>query len=112
MTPVPRPASLRFQPICRAPTATVGAARLRYAQGPCVVAPRALGGATRRKLPRGICAMIVVGAGVGGLSMDVTAACAGFSVAVFERADVLGGTSTWSGGMLSIPGNQFAEQAG
>lgn len=66
----------------------------------------------RSKLPRGQYDLIVVGSGAGGLSAAVTAAHAGLSVAVFEKADVLGGTSAWSGGWLWIPGNHLAEQAG
>src|SRR5690606_15182126 len=66
----------------------------------------------RSKLPRGKYDLIVIGSGAGGLSAAVTAAHAGLSVAVFEKADVLGGTSAWSGGWLWIPRNHLAEQAG
>ncbi|WP_312979680.1 FAD-dependent oxidoreductase [Corynebacterium sp.] len=55
---------------------------------------------------------IVIGSGAGGLSAAVTAAYRGLSVAVVEKADVLGGATTWSGGWAWTPGTSFARRDG
>lgn len=58
------------------------------------------------------CDLLVIGSGAAGLSAAVTAASQGLSVIVAERADVLGGTTAWSGGWMWLPGNALAREAG
>ena len=49
--------------------------------------------------------VVVLGTGAAGLTAATRAADAGASVGLFERADTVGGTSAWSGGMVWIPNN-------
>ncbi|WP_353475069.1 FAD-dependent oxidoreductase [Salipiger sp. H15] len=56
--------------------------------------------------------LIVVGSGAGGLSAAVTAAAKGLSVTVLEKAEVLGGTTAWSGGWIWAPRNPVVRRAG
>ncbi|WP_240722838.1 FAD-dependent oxidoreductase [Poseidonocella sp. HB161398] len=56
--------------------------------------------------------LIVAGSGAGGMAAAVTAAHCGLSVAVLEKADMLGGTTAWSGGWLWVPENPLATEAG
>jgi succinate dehydrogenase/fumarate reductase flavoprotein subunit len=52
--------------------------------------------------------IIILGSGAAGLAAAVTAAHGGARVLVLERAEVLGGTSAWSGGWIWAPGNPLA----
>lgn len=56
--------------------------------------------------------LIVVGSGAGGLTAAATAAHAGLSVLMLEKAHLLGGTSAVSGGMLWVVDNHYAREAG
>ncbi len=55
---------------------------------------------------------IVVGAGAGGLAAACTAAMNGCSTLLVEQADVVGGTTAISGGMVWLPGNHKMAEAG
>ncbi|WP_249976241.1 FAD-dependent oxidoreductase [Vreelandella olivaria] len=59
-----------------------------------------------------ICDLLVIGSGAGGLSTAVTAAHLGLKVVVAEKANVIGGTSAWSGGWMWVPCNPLAREAG
>ena len=56
--------------------------------------------------------VVVVGSGAGALTAAATAARAGKSAVVLEKASLLGGTSAISGGMLWIAGNHHARERG
>ncbi|CCE04389.1 conserved hypothetical protein [Bradyrhizobium sp. STM 3843] len=56
--------------------------------------------------------VVVVGAGAGGLTAATIAAADGLSVLLLEQADVVGGTTAISGGMVWIPGNHKAAAEG
>ncbi len=55
------------------------------------------------------CDVLVIGSGAGGLSTAVTAKKHGLDVLVIEKADVFGGTTAFSGGVLWVPGNGRAQ---
>lgn len=56
--------------------------------------------------------VVVVGTGAAGLTAALSAHEQGGRVAVFEKADKVGGTSAWSGGMVWIPNNPHMRAAG
>ena len=56
--------------------------------------------------------VVVVGSGAGGLSAALTAAYHGLSVCVVEKAEVLGGATSWSGGWAWTPGTHYAKEDG
>ncbi len=58
------------------------------------------------------CDLIVVGGGAAGLSAAVTAAYHGLSVIVAEKAAVLGGATSWSGGWMWAPLNPLSQAEG
>ena len=57
------------------------------------------------------CDVLVIGSGAGGLSTAITAAKAGLKVVVIEKAEVFGGTTAFSGGVLWVPGNSHCPAA-
>jgi succinate dehydrogenase/fumarate reductase flavoprotein subunit len=56
--------------------------------------------------------VVVLGTGAAGLTAAARAAAGGASVGLFEKADTVGGTSAWSGGMVWIPGNPHMAELG
>ena len=56
--------------------------------------------------------VVVLGSGAAGLTAALVAKGHGARVAVLEKADKLGGTSAWSGGMIWIPNNPHMQAAG
>src|SRR3954466_11007514 len=56
--------------------------------------------------------VVVLGTGAAGLAAAIAAHDGGARVAVFEKADKVGGTSAWSGGMVWIPGNRHMAELG
>jgi succinate dehydrogenase/fumarate reductase flavoprotein subunit len=49
--------------------------------------------------------VVIVGSGAGAMAAAITAARSGSEVEVIEKAELLGGTSAWSGGMPWMPRN-------
>jgi succinate dehydrogenase/fumarate reductase flavoprotein subunit len=58
------------------------------------------------------CDLLVVGGGAAGLSGAVTAAYHGLKVIVAEKAPVLGGATSWSGGWMWAPLNPLSQADG
>ncbi len=56
--------------------------------------------------------VVVVGTGAAGLTAAIRAAEDGARVGLFEKADTVGGTSAWSGGMVWIPNNPLMAALG
>ncbi len=58
------------------------------------------------------CDLLVAGSGAAGLAAAVTAAHCGLKVVLAEKAEMLGGTTAWSGGWIWAPGNPVCRRAG
>ncbi|WP_407192432.1 FAD-dependent oxidoreductase [Bradyrhizobium sp. STM 3566] len=58
------------------------------------------------------CDVLVVGSGAGGMSTAITARKCGLDVIIVEKDSYFGGTTAFSGGVLWIPGNRHARDAG
>ena len=56
--------------------------------------------------------VVVLGTGAAGLTAAVRAAADGAQVALFERAETVGGTTAWSGGVAWLPNNRHELDAG
>lgn len=56
--------------------------------------------------------VVVIGAGAGGMTAAAVAAAEGLSVLLIEKTEFVGGTTSWSGGMIWIPVNAKMKQAG
>jgi 3-oxosteroid 1-dehydrogenase len=56
--------------------------------------------------------VVVLGTGGGGFTAAIAAYDAGAKVKVFEKADKVGGTTAWSGGMVWIPNNHLEQELG
>jgi len=56
--------------------------------------------------------VVVIGAGAGGMTAAAVAAAEGLSVLLIEKTEFVGGTTSWSGGMIWIPANAKMKQAG
>ena len=56
--------------------------------------------------------LLVIGAGAGGMTAALTGAIAGLSVLLCEKTDMVGGTTSTSGGTTWVPGTALSEKAG
>ncbi|WP_371836211.1 FAD-dependent oxidoreductase [Ochrobactrum sp. Q0168] len=56
--------------------------------------------------------ILVFGSGAGGLAASLFAAKRGMKVLLCEKSDLVGGTTATSGGVLWVPGNRQAKEAG
>ncbi|MFD7407856.1 FAD-dependent oxidoreductase [Streptomyces sp. NPDC059866] len=56
--------------------------------------------------------VVVLGTGAAGLTAALAAASHGASVGLFEKADCVGGTTALSGGVVWLPANRYAAEAG
>lgn len=56
--------------------------------------------------------VVIVGTGAGGLTAALLAKSEGLDVLVLEKAEHIGGTSAWSGGVIWAPDNDLMHAAG
>ena len=56
--------------------------------------------------------VVVLGTGAAGLTAAVAASDGGARVGLYEKADLVGGTSAWSGGMVWVPMNRHMAELG
>ena len=56
--------------------------------------------------------VVVLGTGAAGFAAAISASEGGASVALFEKADLVGGTTAWSGGQVWIPNNPHMHEVG
>jgi 3-oxosteroid 1-dehydrogenase len=56
--------------------------------------------------------VVVLGCGAAGMTAAIRAHAEGASVGLFERSDLVGGTTAWSGGMVWIPNNPHMPELG
>jgi 3-oxosteroid 1-dehydrogenase len=56
--------------------------------------------------------VVVLGTGATGLTAALRAAADGASVALFEKADTVGGSTAWSGGVSWLPLNRHEYELG
>jgi succinate dehydrogenase/fumarate reductase flavoprotein subunit len=56
--------------------------------------------------------IVVIGTGAAGLTAAAVAADSGARVALFEKSDLVGGTTAWSGGQVWIPNNPHMAAVG
>jgi 3-oxosteroid 1-dehydrogenase len=56
--------------------------------------------------------VVVLGTGAAGLTASLRAAADGASVGLFEKAETIGGTTAWSGGVSWLPLNRHEQEAG
>lgn len=69
-------------------------------------------GGERSSAPEVECDLLVVGSGAAGFMAALSAARAGLKVVVLEKTETIGGTTALSEGMVWIPGNRQATEAG
>ena len=55
--------------------------------------------------------MVVLGSGAAGLTAALAAAARGADVGLYEKADLLGGTTAISGGIVWVPGNHLMDRS-
>ena len=56
--------------------------------------------------------MIILGTGAAGLTAALAATHEGASVRIFEKSELIGGTTAMSGGIIWIPNNHLQEGSG
>jgi succinate dehydrogenase/fumarate reductase flavoprotein subunit len=56
--------------------------------------------------------VVVLGTGAAGLTAAIAASEGGATVALFEKADLVGGTAAWSGGQVWVPNNPHMPEVG